>query len=208
MAEKPIIFSAPMVRAILEGRKTQTRRLLAIRGHRTFTEFGPSTTRGYDWHFRDRGMRWHDYRQDELMQRLPYSPGDLLWVREALERANGECVGYPADGTWLPNTPWRWSRNKLPSIHMPRWASRITLKVTGVKVERLHAISEDDAKAEGVERDSDGWCDYMMPSTQCCRDAKASFKTLWLSIHGPESWSQNPWVVAISFERTTAPEGR
>jgi len=68
-------------------------------------------------------------------------------------------------------------------------------------------LEEAIRKAEGVERDSDGWCDYIMPSTQCCRDAKASFKTFWQSIHGPESWSQNPWVAAISFEPVTAREG-
>lgn len=167
MAERPIIFSAPMVRAILDGRKTQTRRLLAIRGHRKFSEFGPSDTPGYDWHFRDAEKRWHDLRGSEVAARLRYAVGDRLWVRESFMPAPDEAVptpprptrwniAYAAGGQEFRTAPAdynpmlynyeRWS----PPIHMPRWASRITLKVTGVKVERLQAISEADAIAEGV----------------------------------------------------------
>jgi hypothetical protein len=92
---------------------------------------------------------------------------------------------------------------RVPSIHMPRWASRLTLTVTDVRVERLQNITEDDARAEGVERDEDvpgGWVDYRAPGTQCCLIASDSFASLWESIHGPEAWNANPWVCAISFE--------
>lgn len=82
---------------------------------------------------------------------------------------------------------------------MPRWASRLTLIVTGVKIQRLQDISEEDAIAEGVERDSDGWRDYLMPHTQCCTNATDSFHTLWDHINGPGAWAANPWVVAYSY---------
>jgi len=130
----------------------------------------------------------------------PYQVGDRLWVRESLERANDEAIGYPADGAWLPNTPWRWQRHKLPSIHMPRGLSRLTLIVTDVRVQRLQDISEQDAIAEGIECDSDGWRDYLMPATQCCASAKESYRTLWGAIHADRHpWVSNPWVVAITF---------
>lgn len=178
MADRPIIFSAPMVRALLSGRKTQTRRVLR----------DPT------------GSGW--YRHPKTSQivgcmgnpppLLPYAPGDRLWVREALERANGEAIGYPADGDWLPNTPWRWQRRTLPSIHMPRWASRLTLTVTEVRVQRLQDISEEDARAEGAKR----------PMAICEDDGTTyvdGFANIWTSLHGPDAWDANPWVAAISF---------
>ena len=86
-----------------------------------------------------------------------------------------------------------------PSIHMPRHHSRLTLEITDIRAERLQDISEEDAKAEGVLRDSDGWRDYIMPCTQCCATACDSYKTLWTSINVPESWTANPWVWVVSF---------
>lgn len=94
-----------------------------------------------------------------------------------------------------------------PSIHMPRWASRITLEITSVKVERLRDISEEDAEAEGVEQDSFGhWFDYSLPTNyreavSSFSTASASFMSLWNSINGKGSWESNPWVWAISFRR-------
>ena len=90
-------------------------------------------------------------------------------------------------------------RKKRPSIHMPRWASRLTLTVTEVGVQRLQDISEADAVAEGCECDVDGWRDYLFPSTQCCGTARESYRTLWNSLHGPDAWDLNPWVAAYTF---------
>lgn len=176
MTDRPIIFSAPMVRALLEGRKTQTRRLLSIRGRRGFSEFGPSDTQGYDWDFRDAHMRWHDLRHGELLAKLPWHVGDRLWVRENCwaqhNGVDGDGVRYPADGgfiraassaaavdAWDRLNCYAHSRHPdnatdsgqlVPSIHMPRWASRLTLTVTDVRVQKARDISREDALAEGV----------------------------------------------------------
>jgi hypothetical protein len=150
------------------------------------------------------------------------SRGDRVWVKETW-RAHGwhaDCVeiayaaqrgvvgwseqhaqiGYP-DGNrnafkyYAPKGPDYWR----PSIFMPRWASRITLIVTEVRVERLQDISAADAKAEGVEQDSDGWRDYLMPHTQCCGNPIDSYRTLWDHINGDGAWASNPWVAAYTF---------
>lgn len=223
MAEHPILFKPEMVRAILEGRKTQTRRVLrhivGIKG--PVTEFGPSTTAGYDWHFRDRERRWHDLRHAECVQRLPARVGDRLWVRETWKpipdakpggyfipgsRFYGRSAYYRADQDcpiWA-NGPWKSPR------HMPRAASRLTLLVTDVRVQRLQDISEDDAIAEGVEdvtrevaprdlssrfwkryRDG-GWNGYV-------DNPVGSYASLWTEINGPGAWDANPWVAAYTF---------
>lgn len=174
MAERPIIFSAPMVRAILADRKTMTRRLATS-----------------------------PLRKCE--------PGDLLWVRETIAthgaaepliyaKGDGHPWGSPIyratfTGGLLPEcegfTKWR------PSIHMPRWASRITLRVTSVKIERLQDISEEDAKGEGVEpvvAGRAGWSDPIYSH-------RTGFVRLWNELHGAGAWLANPEVVAISFAR-------
>lgn len=190
MTVKPIIFSAPMVRAILARTKTQTRRVLKPQ---------PNVMNGGAPLYDGRGS----YSIEGGWKRIPYAPGDLLWVREKIERANGEAVGYPADGTWLPNTPWSWARASLPSIHMPRWASRLTLDVIGVKIERLQDISEADARSEGCglyvpghgfvqpEDLAEGYSNYLSP--------RMGFEVIWTEINGSGSWAANPWVVAITF---------
>lgn len=201
MAEHPILFSGPMVRAILEGRKSQTRRVLKPQIYQTSTGA---------WHVQGIGggafCKSEDDAREVQLDYLKIIEGDTLWVREAhsLHRTHGQhrddgkrwgpWDGLPTqvspDGTQIAyyregfdrckDGPWR------PSIHMPRWASRITLKVTGVKVERLQDISEADVIAEGLTM-----------------TAKAAFEALWTSINGQASWNANPWVVAYSFERVT-----
>jgi hypothetical protein len=187
MTDRPIIFSAPMVRALLEGRKTQTRRLAWV----TAKAWGGVTTNpcqpkeppgeGRRWVY----SSWTDVK-----------PGDRLYVREASCVIDYRCR-YRADEERFEPKDFglRWR----PSIHMPRWASRLTLTVTDVRVQRLREISEADAVAEGCECDSDGWRDYQFPATQCCGTAIDSYRTLWNSLHGPEAWDANPWVAAISF---------
>lgn len=202
MTDRPIIFSAPMVRALLAGRKTQTRRLLSIRGRRGFSEFGPSDTHGYDWHFRDAHMRWHDLRHAELLAKLPWAVGDRLWVRETWRseaRYNGlkpallpgtALVSYDADYTQEPNDGCRGMTRV--AIHMPRWASRLTLTVTDVRVQRLQEISAVDAEAEGWDRKGD-------PHMPWGTIAIHWFMGVWGQLHGVASWEVNPEVVALTF---------
>lgn len=204
VSDLPIIFSAPMVRALLDGRKTNTRRLPSIRGHRSISEFQRSTTDGYDWTFRDAQKRWHDLTHDDLMRRLKWQIGDRLWVREAFRGARGyeglppakwgnKPVWYCADGDPDPRTWWHLSSRARPSIHMPRWASRLTLTVTDVRVQRLQDISEEDARAEG----------WPGPETDLgypIIEPRKWFAGLWDALHGPGAWDANQWVVAITFD--------
>jgi hypothetical protein len=197
MKERPILFSAPMVRAILEGRKSQTRR--ACRGQRELSNI-------------------HDFRLDQC----PYgAPGDRLWVRETLQvTRHWRQVSYAADDATCyesETSPADERADQLidrygtfnfeesrgvPSIHMPRWASRILLEVTDVRVERLQAISEADAIAEGVDgpmcaaiSTSSPWVNVVAPC------AVHTYAALWDSINGPGAWLANPWVWAITFRR-------
>ncbi len=155
--ERPILMMGEMVRATLEDRKLQTRRVVKLR------EIQPSATPGHDWTFRDRRMLWNDVSTKRLLEMCPYGvPGDRLWVRETWKslgsypdngqanieyRAGGRSLGIRTED-WAkylrPDSVWR------PSIHMPRWASRIDLEVTAVRVERVQEISTTDAMAEGV----------------------------------------------------------
>lgn len=222
MAVKPIPFSGPMIRALLEGRKTATRRVLVrLRGKfGEVIEFGLSDTTGYDWHFRDKGMRWHDLKHDELLKVLPYQVGDLLWVKENY-RAGYGFDGYREDLgrcatpkdfikeitpiEYLADETRELGGKSYPSMFMCQWMSRITLHVTGVKIERLQDISEADAIAEGVEFDelNEAWADYNPDiEERYWRDtAVGSFETLWESINGKGSWDRNDWVAVYTFER-------
>ena len=217
MRERPILFSGAMVRAILAGTKTQTRR--ALRG------VSPPCQPEYD---SESGLlEW--FAGDEVFAstRCPYgAPGDRLVVREAWRYANwtedGEpWIQYRADDSMrlCTHTPLEWADRLMdtwaalsvgkaigepaadskwrPSIHMPRWASRITLEVTGVRVERLQDISEADAVAEGCA--SKG-----AEELPAIDQARTDFQELWTSINGPGSWDANPWVWVVEFRRITA----
>jgi hypothetical protein len=186
-----------MVRAILDGSKTQTRRAIK--------NFGDMEFDGNDPHF---GPYWEPYvaggaTGEDARVRCPYgAPGDRLWVREtwAHERDGTGCPddtgvlyratdpGWDDEGTGL-----RWR----PSIFMPRIASRILLEITDVRVERLQEISEDDARAEGI--DLEGFRSHTEGIAG--REHRIQFRTLWESIHGLNSWNANPWVWAITFRR-------
>ncbi len=225
MADRPILFSAPMIRAIKDGRKTMTRRVLK-----------PQPKFGFKpWLDEDAGQ-WMQSGYGEAgddFLKVPYAPGDFLWVREAWRTYGvfedtpprdlwkpggdrGAAVFYDADGGNLGlsrtgerfcgerGTANRSSFGKLrPGMFMPRWASRITLRVTGVKVERLQDISEKDAVAEGIEGNPvEAWRCYAPEPKQQTHwaDPRESFRTLWESINGPGSWGANPWVAAYTFE--------
>ncbi|EAO4078933.1 hypothetical protein NCW85_004496 [Salmonella enterica] len=214
MNERGMIFNAEMVRAILDGRKTQTRRIMAIQpehselGLRRVIDSKNGRDNGkYFWSQSDaRGLKMRS-----KVFGCPYGEvGDRIWVRETyqgplfdyehmesyLEDSSKfykpEFCVYRADGKPAPefydaddnlHCGWR------PSIHMPRWASRITLEITGVRVERLNSITESDAEAEGVT--DTGFGDLLVDG----------YRYLWKSIYGEESWAANPWVWVIEFKR-------
>ena len=201
MADKPIIFSGPMVNALLAGRKTQTRRLMPHQ-ETLKVAYSPIVS----------GIRIFNYAGEEEISRHPVKVGDRLWVREAFigpyayevneyppRDWGNKPIWFPADGPVPDKFAGQFWHCARPSIHMPRWASRLTLTVTDVRVHRLQEISEADAVAEGCECDVDGWRDYLFPSTQCCGTARESYRTLWNSLHGPGAWDANPWVAAYTF---------
>jgi hypothetical protein len=195
--ERPILFSAPMVRAILEGRKTQTRRVVKHQGD---MEFDPA-----DPHF---GPYWLSYATDaegeDARVRCPYGkPGDRLWVRETWAVQHEYDAFAPSEiGA---SARWRYAATedlgglrKRPSIFLPRRGSRITLEITDVRVERLQKISEADAIAEGVTPTMPIYGDCGGFEHQGGRDA---FWRLWQSINGAGSWDANPWVWVVEFQR-------
>lgn len=205
MSDRPILMSAPMVRAILAGTKTQTRRVVKPQ------PFRDPSTHGYQWHGgaallrAGYGARYVHTNLEPMkravMKCCPYGqPGDRLWVRETWAKWGVDYQGgegpskheepiYRADGDpWDERDKWR------PGMFMPRWASRITLEATGVRVERLQDISEADAMAEG--------CETEHPDT-----AVGAYEWLWESIHGPGSWDANPWVWVVSFQRQEGGHG-
>ena len=200
MKERPILFSAPMVRAILAGTKTQTRRIAKLNESGRVKAVGSCL----NWHLDD----------PNAINACPYGqPGDRLWVRETWQSltdngvcysltppASGCCVLYRAtdEERWIPPLPWR------PSIFMPRWASRITLAIENIRIERLNHISEADAVAEGVTwRKCDDFQPVPIPGPYgpCSGPARAAYMELWESINGRDSWHSNPFVWAITFHR-------
>ena len=219
--ELPILFSGPMVRALLAGTKTMTRRIVKPQP--------PEDKTIGECHYSPSGFALWWKEPPGGCSCVPVSPryavGDLLWVKEAWRRADTctpDGIVY-RDGNLLiwfdGNEPpeakvgiQKYSRDGKwrPSIFMPRWASRITLEVTAVKVERLQEISEEDAKAEGVEKTDwkyscqpyrnyelkEGWLPGRSFST-----AARSFQSLWNSIHGPSAWDLSPWVGAYTLRR-------
>lgn len=227
-----MIFNAEMVRALLDGRKTQTRRPIKWKQTR-FTEIGE----------REDGSKWQ-WSEDaehacDFWHPCPFGAvGDRIWVRETwaiLGNEDGCCIDWeeklckedersaariyrascdqkpgnyglwsiPDDADWKPHTKdYQYEGTWRPSIHMPRWASRILLEITDVRVERLNAINEHDAQAEGVARLRGGfWKHYQPGWTQHQLSARGSFVTLWKSIYGEESWNSSPWVWVIEFKR-------
>lgn len=176
MKKRPILFNGEMVRAILAGRKTQTRRVVKPQPHNP-------------------GLQaWLEEVSDGFI-RSPYGvPGDRLWVRETwncietgIKTQRQDWVRYRAtDGEELY---WK------PSIFMPRWASRITLTITGVRVERVQDISSDDCRAEGLTPDSE-------ISLLWRENIRDKYRDLWNSINAKRGygWDTNPWVWVISFE--------
>jgi len=191
MNTKPILFQGAMVRALLDGSKTQTRRIVKPwKGAEPSNNPVPADL---------------SYLPDFTCYRstCPYGrPGDQLWVREAFHRIHDDETmefvryGYRADSDWN-GAVWK------PSIHMPRAASRIALEITGVRVERLQDISESDARAEGCS--ASGWTpSYSNPDNAGIDSGKSAtedYAELWEQINGSGSWNANPWVWVVEFKR-------
>lgn len=226
MKERPILFSAPMVRAILSGQKTQTRRAIRKQFSLDAEPAEVPATSPEGWQISGHsGLWWDDAGAciDDAIK-CPYGqPGDWLWVRETWQgplldseehesqfrddgpdafkkpefcayRATENLDAIDADGNDLG---WR------PSIHMPRWASRILLEVTDVRVERLADISKDDAMAEGIVIQPDGGFGLADSAHYNFADPTNSYCSLWESINGAGSWFANPWVWVVEFKRVT-----
>lgn len=198
MRERPILFSAPMVRALLNCTKSQTRRVVKDK----HIDAAPPAC-FFQW----------------LRENCPYGqPGDRLWVRETFYLAkNGDPIYRACISESLAETietirqhylePWK------PSIHMPRWASRILLEIVSVRVERLQDISEDDATAEGLsvinEDDANLYYSALARENQWpdgwhFEEPVGAYRELWESINGPGSWAANPWVWVVEFRRIEA----
>ncbi len=206
MKERPILFSPPMVRAILfAARKTQTRRLFKHNiteleidkiGYTTFTP---------DGHISIRGKRQVDGGgYAEWFVKCPFGQtDDQLWVRETFcqDTSDGKShfYVYKADYPDYPMGSATWK----PSIHMPRIASRISLQITTIRVERLQDISREDAIAEGVfyHTGLEGYSTDEEGRNFHASDPRISYCKLWCSIHSPESWDLNPWVWVIEFKK-------
>lgn len=234
MKERPILFSGPMVRALLSGKKTQTRRIVKPQPHAGVNDCEPH---GVTWRWAMAGSHGRsDYPHGELgFFPCPYGqPGDRLWVKETFHYDNVDYVSKYKSEPWLglpdagnAETYYRASEKApeifprwRPSIFMPRWASRIQLEITAVRVERLNEISLTDAEAEGLAKltkdsgrtwkygipdrdglpgnDDDGW--HWSRWRQSPVDA---YEALWESINGAGSWAQNPWVWVVEFKKIT-----
>ena len=210
---KPILFSTEMVQAILEGRKTQTRRLHGLDEIKknpndwTFYYFSKDDKRTFA-HFR----KQEDNKIKSIFGTSPYQIGDILWVRETWQTTWNENkkswdIIYKADGGyWIDDDGiMKWK----PSIYMPKKAARIFLEVTNVRVERLQDITEEDAIAEGIERVSIAPFVHRFKNYLCNNKfigPKESFKTLWMKINGIDSWKANPWVWVYEFKVVEKPK--
>ncbi|VGG78131.1 morphogenetic protein [Klebsiella pneumoniae] len=238
MTERGMIFNGEMVRALLSGRKTQTRRIVKgtdgavkfckewdINGKEVFVVLGEKDHTGMNpvlgaiscpfgavgdriWVRETWGVVSHAFSDDGLM--IDWVPDRSATAINEMPFGNGYYSGhaiYAADGdfTWGDDDGYEDGRSCWkPSIHMPRAASRILLEITNVRVERLNAISEEDATAEGVPPAGSLLPDYpgtfLTPKGDFAT-AKVAFQRLWESIYGEESWKSNPWVWVIEFKR-------
>ena len=210
--ERPILFSGPMIRAILDGKKTQTRRVVKSKaknmqaGGQVCVKRNPDGDHWYKeyvWSVRDAGGVWNDYTEAQMLARCPYGkPGDRLWARETWQHEDGSCsdhkCGQPTHIYHKATESFPESMRWKPSIFMPRWACRLELEITGVRVERVKDISHEDAVAEGCYRIEP--CEAYPHGNSWGRSGYAA---LWESINGPGvyGWTANPYVWVVEFER-------
>lgn len=198
MKERPILFSAPMVRALLNGSKTQTRRVWKLPKWAEWNLIDGGEEKG-ELIPKDQKLRgW--YSVDEVA--CPFGQvGDRLWVREThLPKSSGtiyraDFSEFEAAGLGGMYGGWK------PSIFCKREHSRIQLEITGLRVERLQEISEEDAEMEGVVKFQDGKFANYLSGSGYALNAKSSYASLWESINGADSWVMNPWVWIVEFRR-------
>ncbi|WP_010246596.1 hypothetical protein [Pantoea agglomerans] len=267
MRERPILLNGDMVRAVLNGSKTQTRRMMKVQPSADFSPMNMEletdfTARWYtpgvvdkDGYLQPAKKQVFGVASEDEGYICPFGAvGDRLWVRETFATLGNEdgCAidwndnlikeggpdaariyrasceqrtgnyglwSIPDDAPWKPHTEnMQYEGTWVPSIHMPRWASRITLEITGVRVERLQAINHDDSYAEGIHtevwdqtvvaknyREPDSffqfWSEDMDHFVEMDELYRCSFGSLWQSIYGADSWQANPWVWVIEFKR-------
>lgn len=193
MADRRIIFSASMIAALLAGRKTQTRQILKPQPDARTTDV--SVCRDV-WMGCGLSSSGSGISQRDRWQKLPYAVGDRLWAKETWSYWPAENPTCERDNVIYRATDDDWECRMFdwrPSIHMPRWASRLTLLVTDVRVERLNDISQADVSAEGITQ-RDG-----APIAGAVAGWHEPFALLWNGINGPDAWAANPWVVVVGF---------
>jgi len=227
MKERPILFNGDMVRAILGGRKTQSRRIIKSPAKNmqkqgaTVIRRNPDNDPWYKdhiWSMRTQSGMWGDYTHERFLQFCPHGQvGDRLWVRENFRGPRAYVLNQYKPKDWGNKPVWfcadgrpraahqnNWHDRVFPSIHMPRHLSRMTLEITGVRVERLQNISEEDAIAEGCQAlEGCKWRTFKemhagIPMHE--HTAVDAFGALWENINGPGSWDANPWVWVIEFK--------
>lgn len=220
---KPILFSTPMVRAILDGNKTQTRRVMKLQiepcQHHLYQEA--------EW--KDKPTEWSEAalkngfafcgycengvtpKDDYAGIKCPYGKvGDILWVREKWMHGPNYPNGmdkYYYFASVSDQFKEEWPKSWKPSIHMPKDACRLFLKIISIRVQRVNDITKEDAQEEGVEmigvfgKGHKAYKDYT-DDTGYVTTATHSFQLLWIKINGGESWHKNPWVWVVEFEKT------
>lgn len=215
MKHTPILFSTPMVEAILEGRKTMTRRTLKKQPNENGVSFMKNPPLDWEQVYKEQWKPWKIETEEgeSISLNCPYGQiGDVLWVRETWQ-PNSTPTGWPfhykaKNDTFNQPENEKWK----PSIFMPKAACRIFLEITDVRVERLQDITEHDAVAEGVEKVGNiflwTYKNYLLKSSRYDRQYSAleSFQTLWQSINGKDSWEANPFVWVVEFKRIEKPE--
>jgi len=230
MTDRPILFSGPMVRALLDGRKTQTRRLCKVRTPMgKWVAITSPDEELIELEPREFNKGFFNYASTGGLSGpwpLRFAKGDRLWVRETwqslsqYDRATGRGADLRYAASFRPGPGFKWR----VSIHMPRWASRLTLTVTDVRVQRLQEITAEDAQAEGAtcrpnvtgfQSREPGWCmDWsqigrphrfaanggaLTAGDICLGSARDAFANYWMKLNGEESWNANPWIVALTF---------
>ncbi len=196
MKESPIIFSTTMVQAVTDGRKTMTRRIIKPQPKDHYFQSLVLHATGR-FTFAPNGQ-YNINLKDILEVKCPYGqPGDLLWVREKTILNNNSNTYWPVAGGYVKTANYE---KVIPSIHMPKAAARVWLRITDIRVERLHDIKGEDAAKEGTE-----WSHPLVTPEECSEAErnllyKHSFENLWNSMYGCYAWARNPWVWVLSFE--------